>query len=87
MRRLIAIWRLGFGRKAGVGGQPQVADRAIRAIEAGLNLLAMCREHPKRVETFLAEDGGVVLVELLQDPCNERVSTALHRNLYSYVSA
>ena len=54
-------------------GQPQSSDRASKAIEAGQALLAMCRENTRSVETFLAEDGGVVIVELLQDPCNERV--------------
>lgn len=71
---MVAIWRQGYGRKAGLVGQPQGSDRAAKSLEAGQALLAMCRDNPGRVETFLAEEGGVVLVELLQEPCNERVS-------------
>jgi len=45
-------------------------------MEAGQALLRMCREDLGHMETFLAEDGGVVLVELLQNPCSEKVLPA-----------
>jgi hypothetical protein len=43
-------------------------------MEAGQALMAMCREDSSHVETFLSEDGGVVLVELLQNPCSEKAT-------------
>lgn len=74
VRRLVAIWRQGYGRKGGVVGTPPSSDRTAKAVEAGQALMAMCSENPARLETLLTEDGGVVLVELLQEPCSERVT-------------
>ena len=73
----MAALRTAYGRPKGSrDGDPTNALRTATAIEASHSLLAIWRADSERIEAFLAEDGGVVIVELLQEPCSEQVRHA-----------
>ena len=80
VRRLMAALRTAYGRPKGSrDGDPTNALRTATAIEASRSLLAIWRADSERIEAFLAEDGGVVIVELLQEPCSEQVRHACNK--------
>ena len=85
-RRLVAALRTAFGRPKGSrDGDSHNALRTATAIEASHSLLAIWRADSERIEAFLAEDGGVVIVELLQEPCSEQVRHACNKSRCSGV--
>lgn len=74
LRKLVAELRLAYGRRKGSRERDAAnAERTAKALDAGRALLLLVREDSDRIEVFLAEDGGVVLLELLREPCSEQV--------------
>lgn len=64
VRRLVAALRPA-GRAGGAGGAASARDSPM--VDACQQLAALFAEHPDRRATFLAQDGIVAIIELLEE--------------------
>lgn len=73
LRIHLKMWRAGHRQSALKQESERRADEAMISGEA---ILTFLKEDRAQIDVFISEDGPVVVYEILQDPCSERVGAS-----------